>query len=894
MVCQRLPRVAILLVAILSVIIGSSPAADLPTIPTLLTEGTRALDEGLPQVAAYKLRAFLRSHPDAAARREATLVLARALVAVPDGAAALAALDAEFPLPPTPADAADPTLAFWRAQALAALGRWPEALEDYTRAANAPKVDATLAAQARFGRGEALLALASGSGDAKLQADAATVFKALGDDRALGPLARLRYAEIALDTRHLKEANRALGDLPPGSSFGNGASGHALAKEHAYLMGRLRLAQRQTALAQRLFASAVDESNRQGLTARLLVDNYWGWARACLDEDQPDSAQQALENLIERYPRQPYLAAAFSWLETLYIRVPNAYLADLQRWSEDADEPEREALARVTLAHLEIRQGRPERAEMILAGFGADFPRHELRARAWLDLAALRLDLGRNVAARAALVQARRVAGADERWRTGLEALEARLSLAENDNAGAAERFAALADRLGTGAPAEAAAFNATLAALRSGDAGRFDVVRAEFNERFPRSPLTAEFPLEEGLALAEQAGPPDPVSRQRAIDRLRLFLADHPAHPRAAEAHLALAEFAFEQAQPDIAAAQSELDAPSLRRVSNDTPAPANAVELDRADYLAIWLADAPGSAPEGDKAIALAKRFLETRPDSPLAAEVRMKLGEIYFARGDYPDAQTQLELLADQSPNSPLLEAALYLAGRAAASSMSPAGADKAVELFNRVERLNRAAKRNGPFRLPARLRLAEAKLGKPEDAPDALVLYGDVLTATGGPGPLSEPDLDARCTALCGRGQTLMTLAANDPRLYKDATAAFDQLATGTPGASLRWRRQAFTLKGHVFEQTGDSEAALAAYDDALNAPADPATGAEGSGPEWTWFYRAGSDAAKLLKQQQQWGAMIAIYKKLTAADGPMKSEFEKTLANLRLEHFIWED
>ena len=120
------------------------------------------------------------------------------------------------------------------------------------------------------------------------------------------------------------------------------------------------------------------------------------------------------------------------------------------------------------------------------------------------------------------------------------------------------------------------------------------------------------------------------------------------------------------------------------------------------------------------------------------------------------------------------------------------------------------------------------------------------------------------------------------------------AAFDQLATGTPGASLRWRRQAFTLKGTALKETGDTDAALAAYDDALNARPDSAAGPEGATPEWTWFYRAGRDAANLLEARQQWAAAIAVYQKLAAPDGPMKSEFETRLARRRLEHFIWPD
>ena len=124
-------------------------------------------------------------------------------------------------------------------------------------------------------------------------------------------------------------------------------------------------------------------------------------------------------------------------------------------------------------------------------------------------------------------------------------------------------------------------------------------------------------------------------------------------------------------------------------------------------------------------------------------------------------------------------------------------------------------------------------------------------------------------------------------------YREAVAAFDELASGTPGASLLWRRQALTLKGQALEKLGDTDAALAAYDDALNA-ADPPSGNEPNAPEWTWFYRAGSEAARLLEARSQWAPAIAIYKKLAAADGLMKNEFENLLKRRQLEHFIWEE
>ena len=628
-----------------------------------------------------------------------------------------------------------------------------------------------------------------------------------------------------------------------------------------------------------------------------MVDCYWGWAHACLDEDRLDPAQDVLETLVERHPNSAFLASTLAWLEALYRRDATPDFSALSRWADDDTVPGREALAQLSLARLDARAGRTDHAEELLTGFETAFPGHPLRVRALLDLAALRLQLGRPGPAREALERARPLAAeatvaspAAAAWRTEIEALDARVSLAQHDNVHAAERFEALAARLGAGPQAEAAAFNAVLGWLRAGDLERFAEIEGRFATHFPHSDLSAEFPLEEGLARADQTPPGDTAGRQRAADCLRAFLTDHPRHPRASEAHLALAELAFDRPAPDLDSARQALDAPDLRRVANDGAAPAapspEEAARDRADYLAIWLADAPGPSRDADKAVTLAKKFLDDRPGSPLAAEVRMKLGEIYFQRADYPDARTQLELLAKNAADSPLAEAALYLAGMSAQLSMSASGLNDALDLFQQV------ARRGGPFRLSARLQQAEVE-NQLDQGRDALILYDGILTATAGQ-TLGDADLESRCAALCGRGKTLLAMAGaadGGPKDARDAVAAFDLLATGTPGASLLWRRQALTLKGRALEKIGDTDAALAAYDDALNA-ADPPSAAEPNAPEWIWFYRAGSDAARLLEARSQWASAIAIYKKLADADGLMKSEFENRLKQRQLEHFIW--
>ena len=571
------------------------------------------------------------------------------------------------------------------------------------------------------------------------------------------------------------------------------------------------------------------------------------------------------------------------------------------------------------LAHVEEKLARPEHAETVYQTLEDTFPDHVLRTRAALDLASFRLRENHLPEAHEALAEARKLVASTASQsdsvalQNEIDMLEARLCLSENNSAKAAALFESVANRPGlTAAQAEAAGFNAVLGWLRASDTDRFTVTQRVFMERFPHSPYGAEFSLEEGLARAARSPLDDRNSRQRAAADIRRFLRDNPAHPRVPEARLALAELAFERPRPNLVAAWHELTSPELRRIDNPEssrledgtagslePAPGsreNATlplatsndpppENDRAAYLEIWLADTPGPTQDSKQAIALATRFLTLRPDSPLASEVRMKLCEIYFRNEDFSDAETQLELLVEKSPDSPLVESALYLAGLAASRSMSNTGLDKAVLLFEQT------ARRNGPFKLRARLRQAalQKRLGNLQDA---LTLYKEVLTAIDSTANLSDDDQESQRVALAGQGETLFILGASESKYYSEAAAVFDQLANHSPNASLLWRRQALTQKGLSLEKLGDSIAALSAYDDALNA-ADPPDSSSRE-PEWTWFYRAGSYAARLLESQSQWPAAIAIYKKLASANGPLKADYENLLSRRRLEHFIWED
>jgi tetratricopeptide (TPR) repeat protein len=248
-------------------------------------------------------------------------------------------------------------------------------------------------------------------------------------------------------------------------------------------------------------------------------------------------------------------------------------------------------------------------------------------------------------------------------------------------------------------------------------------------------------------------------------------------------------------------------------------------------------------------------------------------MKLAELFYRRQDFANAQTQFEIIAQQNPNDPLAEKALFFAAESAMSSMSEHTLDRALVLFDEV------VQKKGVMRWAARNEQAviERKLGKPKDA---LALYDEVLKSDAGASEKRE--------ALCGKGDIFFEAGATDPGNYQRAIEAYDQLAADKDG-SIHWRNQALFKKGLCLEKKGDRPGALATFYKILEDESRP-----GERRELFWYYKAGFNAARLLEEDSKWESAVAIYDKLVAAGGGRSDEAKARLNNIRLEHFLWTD
>jgi outer membrane protein assembly factor BamD (BamD/ComL family) len=792
-----------------------------------LRAAIQPLDDGVPQVAAVRLRAFLAQQPTEADKTVAASKLAEALLASSDAVEALKVLDGRDLHGDASAD-------YLRAQALAALQRWADALPIYQRLA--ADTASPLRANAMFGAAEAMRAV--GQPDAALE-----MFGRLFAERAWGVRARLRAVELVIEKRDLAAATRLLDETK--------AESRTERSEKRFLRGRLEAASGQTQKAIDAYQAVL--KNQQGVTHPVLIAVLLALADAHLQAKTPEAGDDALEDFIEDHPNDESLAAIFAKLDELYAVERKTGRTEFGRWSRNAAQP-RQGFALWHSARAELRAGRRDSAVSSFQRLREVAPKTAEFAPAFVEYAQLEMDNGEFDAVIDALGEARD--------RAKNPALLARVDMLAGQANYRSKHFDAAAPAFEEAAHlypqfAPTAIYNAALSSLRMGNHAQFLVDATELNAQPSDQSTRAELGLEEGLIAASRGD-------KTATASLQKFVADYPESERVSEAWVALAELDFHATPPRVTEARKNLE-----RATHSRP---TAAAIERGDYLAIWLEDAAPSA-DGAQIIRLATEFLQKHPQSAFTGDVRMKLAETYFRRQDFPNAQTQFELLARANPNGAFAEKALFFAAESAMSSMAPQSLERAIVLLDEVVR------KDGELKWTARNEQAsiERKLGKDQDA---LLLYEEVLKNSAKPAERRE--------ALCGKGDIYSAAASGNTDNYKRAIEAFDQLAAERETLP-HWRNQALFKKAVCLEKLQDRDAALATYYTALEEDARP-----NRPHEFFWFYKAGFSAARLLEEQEKWQGAAAIYEKLASAGGPRSEEAKTRLSRLRLEHFLWDE
>jgi tetratricopeptide (TPR) repeat protein len=796
-----------------------------------LTQARRALSEGIPQVAIHTLSSALATPGLSPAERPVVRrLLAEAHLSAGDSAAALETLST-FP-------EADSAAALLRAHAFAAEGRWSEALPVYQSLNGRLGVPSAAA----VGEAESLQAVGQ-------TAEAIAVLERLVRAEQAGPAARLRLAALLLEVDRGVEARAILKATPPGTPGDE--------NWRRYIEARILLLEKNTRGAFAILDSMLrrpDGSQPENLSANLFAAATLALAETSLTPDNPEPAIKILETFIRKNPDSPQIETVFRRLDQLYARDRTPQEGVMQNFVRDLP-PRVKALARLYITRMQMREKNYVRASLSIRQFLSVFPDHPLVPYMYMMRRDLELAGGppysqTQLAAAEAALDAASLAAKSDELKAELALRTALINLWQGEFVRAVNHLKTAKElpRLRT-----AAKFDSALAWLMQENHPLFEKEFADFMAEGPPTKLAGHLRLEQGLVKARAEDP-------AAGEALQAFLREFPAHPRRLEAELALAERAFLQGRPSEAIVH-------IQAVNQGSP---SAEIAGQAEYLAIFLEDA--KQPRNDeRVIALARAFIDKHPKSTLLTEVRMKLGQVYFQREDYLNAQEQFETLAAAAPDSPSAETALFLAGQCGTKLFNAEAHKRALELFGKV------AERKGSLEPYARLQQAilKSQLGAEDDA---VKTYDSILVAT--------VPAEVRYAALVGKGDNLAALAKKDPKQAAAAIAAYEVLLA-IEDANPMWRNQAAYKKARVLQQIGRKDDALVVFNEILDMNSGPRA------RETFWLSRAGFEAAALLEAQQQWKGAIGIYEKMSKIPGAHVEQARQRVKALRSMHFIWD-
>jgi outer membrane protein assembly factor BamD (BamD/ComL family) len=770
-----------------------------------LDDAREALDNGFPQVALVKLEEHQPNLGRPGSSQDESLLYARALFESNQPGAAIQFIQ-------TSNIDLGAEGRFWLAQAHAANGDWPEALEAYSLCLAQPDFGFRL--EALIGRARMLQNLGRNKEAEDSLAPAV--------DWPHSPLRNTALQELAglcLDRNDPRTAEDILNKIQL-ESLGNNS-------RQDLLLARAAILQKDHDRALKLLAPLVPLNSAMATEATIL--HSIALARSGREQE----AENLLEEFIAAHPEAPGLERIFKQLDEGYSGTANASSSELNRWSEDKEPSLRRKLATYHLADFELRQKNHQAALALLEKLSSEPGPNPYEEETLFKLAALRLRLGYAEETLSILPPLGRSAESD--FLRGLALANKARFLEASDAFFSAANEPALA---------ESALYNAAICEMSAGSEQK--PARATLEARFPNSRHLSALKLQEAFAQVRSGNP-------EAAEALE-SLTNSKDSPTALKARLALAELKYQQL--DIAGSRLELEKISTQ---SDLPRPA---------ALRVFLRDT--GEPESEEAtIEEARSFLQSHPNSESEPEVRLKLGELLYRKGDFAAARVELEALARNFPDNTNVTPALFLAAKSAARIPTTSAPDEAMLLFEEV------ASVPGPLAHRARLEQAgiQSAVGK---ANESNVILDKILA--------TDPTPDMKASALMEKGKNLYTLGDTDPSAYKAAIEVWKQIAMENSDPD--WRNQALARIGTAQEKTGDLNAALASYYEVFKAAA-------GEPVEFFWFYKAGFAAAMILESRKDWPEAIRVYELMASMEGPRSLEAKNRIQQIRLENFIWD-
>jgi TolA-binding protein len=807
----------------------ASLATAAPDSPELKA-AEQALHDQLPEVALTKLERLLATPKLPEVTQQRALLLSVEAAVRAGKAVRGIELSDKIDL------STQPELAFWRASALQAAGRYRDALDLLVKLP-AEEIG-PLTIQAKFNQAAVLMGLGEAT-------EAITLLRHVGqsNDPAVSQRAQLWLAEAQLEQRDLPAAQATLAALPTG---GNEA-------QKQYLLGKLEFAQGHGSVAAQRFAQVVAATDPAARSLHL--PGLLGLARSQRVQDQKAAAARTLAELIAASPSPAFLELVFQ--EFRLVNTPPDPELDklLLGWSDSND------VAVSAPAHLALIESREattkiDDALQLCASFIKKYPTHPLLVEVLLRQSRMLIAQGKGdiVVQLLAPLQQPDQPPQVQAWANEVLGYA---KLRAGNFSEAIKAFKIVTAKTPEPEKRLLATYQTALAKLQASAPEALP----DLSEISLPAGLEADLEIERGLYAASKASP----DTERY---LQTFLKRHSDHARAFIAALALAEYSLQKSvkTPDLVRNRI-LTAEQLAK----TPA-----EKERATILSLHF-DSLTATPE-----AFAKKadeFLTSHaPGSPWRADLLFRLAERLHNAQQYAPAKVRFLQLVKEEPDSVEVEAALFFAGKAALGSLTKGCEEEAIKLWDQV------AQGKGPLRLQARLE--QGKLDQRRDPAAALQIFDAILKS------VPPPNASLKHQVLCLRGETLLVQGLESPAKVTEALATFDQVISSN-AASIYWRQQAQVRKGDCLVSLKQEPEAIEAYYEAMNLTL-PATTANAMEADNFWFFRAGEKAIRLLEAKQNWKAAVAIAQKLAEAPGPRADSSRERANRLITEHYLWQD